>query len=276
MVDIALNAIALPEHVTEYAAIVHAWSMRRKIHHEAHATMLQALNPDLNPVGYAASVVTRFQAIRDGGTTEDITALMLSELLDQADDEPDWLIPGLLERRDRLMLTGQEGLGKSYLLRQIAVLASFGITPWDHIPRMEPIRALIYDCENSWSQVRRKVRPLVDFARSTGADGDRVMVQCTSRIDICRDRDLAGIHRAMDAFQPDLVVIGPLYRLTPEPSTTTTKPPPSSPHSTPCAIEAAPYSSKPTPDTPSVKPDNAKCARAAPLPCSGGQSSASA
>jgi RecA-family ATPase len=42
------------------------------------------------------------------------------------------VIPGLLERRDRLMLTGEEGLGKSYLLRQIAVMAAAGLDPFDH------------------------------------------------------------------------------------------------------------------------------------------------
>jgi hypothetical protein len=34
------------------------------------------------------------------------------------------------------------------------------------------------------------------------------------RIDITRDRDLARIHYELDACQPELVVIGPLYRLT--------------------------------------------------------------
>lgn len=216
LVDV-VTALALPDNIREYAAIVHAWAVRRRLHSEASEVLRMALNPEVNPVGFAASVVTRFTAVRDSGALEDdMTALTLAELLEQEDDEPDWLIPGLLERRDRLMLTGQEGLGKSYLLRQFAILAAAGVTPWDDRARMKPIRSLVYDCENSWSQVRRKARPLVQWAQSIGADPvPNVMVECTSRIDITRDRDLAKIHRLVDAFQPDLVVIGPVYRLAP-------------------------------------------------------------
>lgn len=42
-----------------------------------------------------------------------------------------------------------------------------------------------------------------------------MMVDCLPRIDITRDKDLARIHQLLDAHQPDLVVIGPLYRLVP-------------------------------------------------------------
>lgn len=81
---------------------------------------------------------------------------------------------------------------------------------------MTPASVLIVDCENSVRQVRRQVRGMVDYARKWG-DGnpDAVNLLCSKRVDITADRDLARIHREVDACQPDLVVIGPLYRLTP-------------------------------------------------------------
>lgn len=208
---------ALPDHVAEYANIIRSWSTKRRIESEARKVLAEALNPHANASGFAAAVVNRFMAIRDSGVgAEDITALTASELLAQADDEPEWLIPGLLERRDRFMLTGEEGLGKSHLLRQFAVHAAAGMNPLDMGSTFEPLRTTIIDCENTWAQVRRKIRPAVEWAARYGQDpSDRVMVDCTSRMDITRDKDLARIHQLLDAQQPDLVVIGPLYRLVP-------------------------------------------------------------
>jgi replicative DNA helicase len=141
----------------------------------------------------------------------------MAELLAETDDEPDWIIPGLLERRDRFMLTGEEGLGKSHFLRQFAVHGAAGLNPLDHNIQIEPLRTCIIDCENTWSQVRRKLRPVRDFAARYGAVDPihNVMVDCTSRMDITRDKDLSRIHQLLDVQQPDLVVIGPLYRLVP-------------------------------------------------------------
>ena len=207
----------MPDHVDDYAASVRAWSIRRKVAAEAQRTLQQALNPQANPVGFVASVVNRFAAIRDSGSTDDdFTGRTLAELLSEQDDEPEWLIPGLLERRDRLMLTGEEGLGKSHLLRQFAIHAASGLHPLDSLERIPPIRSLIVDCENTWSQVRRKARPAAEWSRRVGEDPtERLMVDCTSRMDITRDKDLSRIHQLLDVWAPDLVVIGPLYRLVP-------------------------------------------------------------
>lgn len=211
-----VTTLGLPDNVDEYAAIVRSWSTKRQLEAAARQVLNDAMSPHANPPGFAASVVTKFASIRDSGASfEDITAVTLTELLAETDDEPDWLIPFLLERRDRLMLTGEEGLGKSHLLRQFAVLAAAGLDPFT-MTKIEPIRSTIIDCENTRSQVRRKIRPMVEHAARRGIDpSDRVMVDCTTRMDITRDKDLARIHQLLDAQQPDLVVIGPLYRLVP-------------------------------------------------------------
>lgn len=212
-----VTAVALPDNVGEYAQIVRGWAVRRKLHNAAQATLQDAFRSG-NPGTLAAKIASRFLAIRDGeATVDDLTALTVTELLADTDDDPEWLVPGLLERRDRLMLTGEEGLGKSHLLRQFAVCAAAGVHPFtSHHGHTEPIRTLVIDCENTWAQVRRKVRPVVDVMRRLGSDpAERMMVDCTNRMDITRDRDLARIHQLLDTWQPELVVIGPLYRLVP-------------------------------------------------------------
>jgi replicative DNA helicase len=211
-----VTTVGYPDAVPDYAAIIRGWSMRRRIEHEAHKVLRDVMNPDTHISGFAAGVASRFAAIRDSsGAADDITGMTVSELLAQHDEAPEWLIPNLLERRDRLMLTGEEGLGKSHLLRQFAILAAAGLDPLTIDP-IEPIRATIIDCENTWSQVRRRIRSTVEFAARQGSDpSDRVVVDCTSRMDITRDKDISRIHQLLDATQADLVVIGPLYRLVP-------------------------------------------------------------
>jgi replicative DNA helicase len=212
-----VTSAALPDHVGEYAETVRSWAIKRRIDQTAREVQQHALDPDANAVGYAASVANQFAAIRDSGLTDDVTAKTLSEVLAEPDDEPDWLIPGLLERQDRLIITGDEGLGKSHLLRQFAICASAGLHPWDAAIKFDPIKTAIFDCENTERQVRRMARGMVGFAARYGRNdvADRVNVRCSARLDITRDKDLALIHRELDAQQPDLVVIGPLYRLVP-------------------------------------------------------------
>jgi len=205
------------DNVGEFSRIVRSWGTKRRLYAEGARVQQMALSPILDAETVAAKCATAFAQLRDSGITEDIQSVTLAELLDEADDEPDWLIPGLLERRDRLMLTGEEGLGKSYLLRQFAIMAAAGIDPFDPSKRITPIRCMVIDCENDKGKVRRKVRPVVQFAKRYGhpnGNADIVTLLCSPRIDITRDRDLARIHRELDATRPDLLVIGPLYRLT--------------------------------------------------------------
>ncbi|WP_294567581.1 AAA family ATPase [uncultured Arthrobacter sp.] len=211
-----VTAVGVPDNVPEYAAIVRGWAIRRRLESAGRHALTLAYTEG-HPGTIAARAASEFIAIRDGqNATDDITAVTVTELLAEQDDEPDWLIPGLLERRDRFMLTGEEGLGKSHLLRQFAVCLAAGIHPFNGSRLANTGRTLIVDCENTRGQVRRKLRPAVEWAARVGQDpADRMVVDCTNRMDITRDKDLARIHQLLDAYQPDLVVIGPLYRLVP-------------------------------------------------------------
>jgi hypothetical protein len=216
MVDVAACQ-AIPDNVAQHAEIVRGWAIKRRLAAAATGVLAHALQPDTSPSGYAAQVATTFAGIRDSGVVDDVTSKTMAEVLADPDDEPDWLVPGLLERRDRLVLTGSEGLGKSFLMRQIAICAAAGVDPLDPSLRFDPIKTAIFDCENTENQIRRATRGIVSFAAHYGRRdvADRVFLRCSSRMDITRDKDLAQIHHELDALLPDLVVIGPLYRLIP-------------------------------------------------------------
>lgn len=139
----------------------------------------------------------------------------LWEFLAVADEARDWVIPGLLERGDRLVWTGFEGLGKSMFIRQLAVTAAAGLHPFefDNIP---PQRVLLVDCENSERQSRRKFRPLGAASVQVGRrvpDGALRLIHRPAGIDLTRPDDRAWLLERVMAHQPDLLMIGPFYRL---------------------------------------------------------------
>ena len=144
-----------------------------------------------------------------------LTAPTLAEVLDGPDDY-DWLVPNLLERQDRLVVTGGEGAGKSYWIQQIAVLSAAGIHPTT-FQQIDPIRVLIVDAENSEKQWRRRVRSLsIQAARYGQVDpAETVRLATVPRLNLTDERDLAAVHRLVDEHRPDMLVIGPLYRLIP-------------------------------------------------------------
>jgi len=151
-----------------------------------------------------------------GEAATKLEAYTLDELLDGPDDY-DWLIPNLIERKDRLVLTGGEGAGKSYLVQQIAILSAAGIHPTT-FERINPVRVLVIDTENSAKQWRRRIRPLVGKAKREGVcnPSDNMSVVPTGRLNITDERDLGSVHALIDHHHPDMLVIGPLYKLTPK------------------------------------------------------------
>src|SRR5690606_8696766 len=129
----------------------------------------------------------------------------------------DWIVHGLLERQDRLVITGGEGAGKSYLTQQLAILSASGIHP-STFEQIDPVKVLFVDAENSEKQWRRRVRPLVRKAAQHGSVDPRfaMHVRTVPRLDITNEKDLGWVHRLIDEYAPDMLVIGPLYKLSPK------------------------------------------------------------
>jgi len=145
-----------------------------------------------------------------------LAAKPLSEILD-GDDAYDWIIPGLIERQDRAVFTGGEGAGKTTLMRQMAVLSAAGIHPFTFQP-IKPVNVLVVDAENTERQWRRAVRWTSARAAEIGAVDPRHSLHITAgkRIDVTRGSHLGEIHRLVDLHKPDVLFIGPLYKLVPK------------------------------------------------------------
>lgn len=134
------------------------------------------------------------------------------DFLAEPDPEYDWLVPGLLERGDRLILTGQEGKGKSTLLRQLGAQMAAGIHPFDG-PAYPPVRVVLIDLENSARHLRRKIRGLIESAGPALERERFYVVPKAEGIDLGSADDVAWLNAVADAARPDVLIIGPIYKM---------------------------------------------------------------
>lgn len=199
-----------------YAEIVQDRGLRRALIELGTRLVQMGYNRDGETSEIIEKAVAMAREIRDQGLeTED---LPIEDILDfvQHEDVFDWVVPGLLERMDRLILTASEGGGKSTLLRQMAVTLSAGLHPFRTWEYIDPVRVLVLDCENSNSSSRRKYRPLLAAAESVEQPVRRGMfhIECRpSGIDLTKAADRAWMMRRVEKTNPDVLIIGPIYRL---------------------------------------------------------------
>ncbi|MFG3340565.1 AAA family ATPase [Glycomyces sp. NPDC048151] len=151
-----------------------------------------------------------------GDETAPVLAPDLWAFLAAGDDAYDWLVPDLFERGDRLMVTGAEGLGKSVWCRQLLVMLAAGIHPFRHEETVKPLRGLVVDCENSPRQNRRHYGALAGLSVTKGRrvpEGGLRLIHRPEGIDLVRGDDAEWLLERIHAHKPDVVYIGPFYRL---------------------------------------------------------------
>lgn len=144
----------------------------------------------------------------DGGPKPDPT---VDEFLAELEPEHDWLVPDLLERGERLIVTGPEGGGKSTLLRQMALQVSCGIHPFTGMA-IEPKSVFLIDLENTSRHVRAKLRDMRSLLPPDRLLNARIRVH-TQGLDLLRAIDQAWLEERIIVNEPDLICMGPLYKL---------------------------------------------------------------
>jgi hypothetical protein len=199
----------------EYAIAVRQAAVARELRNLVDVAT-SALADSQQPMNVASSLLEKLQGVVDGHGTGKMQTKTLAEIL-AGSDAYDWVIPNLLERKDRLIVTGPEGSGKTTFVRQLAVLSAAGIHPTT-FERIKPVRVLVVDAENTERQWRRAVRWSVRRAAESGTVDPAMAVNIVagSRIDITRGSHLSEIHRLIDRHKPDVLFIGPLYKLVPK------------------------------------------------------------
>jgi hypothetical protein len=128
-------------------------------------------------------------------------------------DSYEWAIPGLIERGERVIVVAAEGVGKTMLARQVALLSAAGIHPFSFQP-MNPIKTLTVDLENPDRIIRRTGRSIAMQAMAH-ARVSRLNAELLTRpsgMDLLKASDRAILEDTLDRVKPELLVIGPLYK----------------------------------------------------------------
>jgi replicative DNA helicase len=124
-----------------------------------------------------------------------------------------------VERPDGMFVAGTECIPthNSTLLRQIAVCAAAGIDPldWQHGEAFDPVKVAIVDCENADHQLKTALWPMIKEAKIAGQPvEDRLTVGGHGNpLNLLDASSALSLLRTIDHDKPDLVYIGPAYKL---------------------------------------------------------------
>lgn len=136
----------------------------------------------------------------------------LDAFLAEDDEEYDWLVEGVLERGDRLIVTGEEGAGKSTMLRQWGVQLASAVNPWAETTLAGPLRVTYVDLENGEKLIKRKLRHVRSVAGARYG-GCMTTLSYPQGLDL-ESADAEDLRKTLREYEPDVVVIGPLYKMT--------------------------------------------------------------
>ncbi len=205
------NDFPIVSNVAHYAEVIAGHHLRREAIRLASQISGEAFECAMEPADLAQHAREVFADLdmpnRVGLPDMDVDAFMAS-----VDTSYDWLIPDLLERRDRMLVTAGEGTGKSVFLRQIAIQTAAGIHPWTG-QMMTPRNVLVVDCENSTRQVSRAFDGLRKQA-GQHLDASRLRIHCRPQgLDLTNRQDRRWLLERCISNRAELLVIGPLYRM---------------------------------------------------------------
>lgn len=186
------------------------WALGQRLTQAAGTLEVDAWLP------FAEAQVEHIKRVVEG--TAVMVPTHLSEVLTSDLSEITWTIPHLLAEGSSTMLVAEEGVGKSTVLRQLAMAAMCGIQPFDtRRDRYEPRRVLLIDCEVSRRRLYNELSRMWAYARRLAptANTELMAVESHQRgLNLSDVADQAWLHRLVRAHRPDLVVIGPVYRFT--------------------------------------------------------------
>jgi len=203
-----------PDLAVQYAAIVHEEADGRFVANELRHGLAEITNRGTgNLVDVSGRVMDALdQAFKFVGPTAASNIPTIDELLAGDEDPYHWVIPGLIEHQERIILTAEPGAGKTTLLRQIALTAASGIHPFTLDP-IEPITVLHVDVENSRRQNRRLYGAMRTKAgKDLKPENLRIEIRIEG-LDLTTGEDQAWLNHRVKTVKPDLLLIGPIYKL---------------------------------------------------------------
>ena len=139
-------------------------------------------------------------------------------------DNYEWIIDGLIEKGERVMVVAAEGVGKTMLARQVAILSACGIHPFTY-QRMPQVRTLTVDLENPERIIRRTSKNIMTEALKRGyvKNADAHLLIKPAGLDLMSATDRNVLETAIESVKPQLLVMGPLYKAFVDPGNRTSE-----------------------------------------------------
>lgn len=205
---------AVPEEPDEFEELLHGL---HKIADNDRLTIQQKLTRARNALD---RVQLDDQDFYDAGTLVDWAEFINEEV----SDDYEWVIPGVLERGERVIVVAAEGVGKTMLARQVAICSAAGIQPFTW-GRMPAIKTLTIDLENPARIIRRTstkiMRQAQERARTSKIEAHLLIKP--AGIDLLTARDRILIEDVIEKTRPDLICLGPLYKSFVDPGSRTSE-----------------------------------------------------
>ena len=211
------SALLSAASVEPHAQLVADTAVRRRLLYVGQRLIERVSTGEADVDELVEDGLTHIRNARDERVGVELLAIDSEEFMHGELEEPDWVIPGLLARGDRFVLTGSGGLGKSTVLLQTAICAAAGIAPfdWHRGETFDPVRVLWVDCEIADHELKTRFWRMSKEARDSGRPlEDRFKIGGHGMpLNLLDASSAMSLMRTVEHYEPDLVYIGPAYKL---------------------------------------------------------------
>lgn len=201
----------------QYAEIVvrHA-SARRVLAITQEAT--QRLYAYADPYDLVDELQGELKSVDLPASIEHQRARTLDEIVIDAQHESSspWVVPGVVRSDWRVVVVGEEGSGKSVMLKQVAACTAQGVHPF-RLREIAPARVLLVDLENPVAAIAETGETLVTLLRRKRGEHYRPdnlrIYERPAGVDLRGRHDRMELEREIQIQKPALVCIGPAYKM---------------------------------------------------------------
>lgn len=184
----------------------------------AHLT--RALSDVVQPESDVQEIVARIASQVESDGSAGLTAvprLTFDEVMSIEDTARPFVIPNTLREGEVMLMTGEEGSGKSMLMSQIGLGAAMGINTLSLTnDAHDPVRVLVIDVENEDIQIRDNMRRIWPYLHDARPEVIPDMEFSAHKFaDLTDSRDKRKIINEAIDYGPNLVIMGTVYKLAP-------------------------------------------------------------
>jgi RecA-family ATPase len=196
-----------------YAELILEESNRRNLTTALTSALNSVKEHQSSPETVLEDLTSTLGSLATPVSSEDDT-LTLRDIMETQEDDDRWAFPHLLKENERLMITGNEGGGKSAFVYQMMTGAAFGYDTL-HLEPTEPKRVMFIDVENNELQTKRNVQGIVPTLRSERPDVEPEWRWFRQRvINLLDPRERNNLIARVRHYAPEILYVGTVYKLT--------------------------------------------------------------